>query len=513
MPPDSRPLRARFRLDRDEVLARAGQLLGWVRGPSDQLEVTSLDTFDWRLFRAGARLSLEEGRQGARLLWWRGSERLLLPVQAPVRFATDLPTSTLRRRLEEVAGIRALLPVGRATVRRRSARVVDREGKTVATVLLETTQRHDPRGARVGTASRTVLVEGFQGYEAAFDTTVSRLAALEGLAPAEGDELAEAAAAWGRQPGDVPSRLELPLRPHQPAGEAVRLILRALLEAILANREGVVEDLDTEFLHDLRVAVRRTRSALRQLGGVLPSDEVAHLEDEFRWLASVTGTCRDLDVFRLAVESYLRTGSGLAAALGPFLAHLAQHRAAAHRELVRALAGRRFSRLVQRLEALLASPPAGGGEPIGAVAGRAIQRVHARLLRAGQRVGHGPDAALLHRVRIEGKRLRYLLEFFASLYPPGRIGPLVARLKALQDALGGFHDAVVHTRRLLAMAEEMGTAGLGSPATFLAMGRLASWLEAQGEAHRQQFEEVFQAFSSAPSRRLRVLLQPEEGPS
>ncbi|NWG00793.1 MAG: hypothetical protein HXY19_07595 [Thermoanaerobaculaceae bacterium] len=136
MPPDSRPLRARFRLDRDEVLARAGQLLGWVRGPSDQLEVTSLDTFDWRLFRAGARLSLEEGRQGARLLWWRGSERLLLPVQAPVRFATDLPTSTLRRRLEEVAGIRALLPVGRATVRRRSARVVDREGKTVATVLL-----------------------------------------------------------------------------------------------------------------------------------------------------------------------------------------------------------------------------------------------------------------------------------------------------------------------------------------------------------------------------------------
>ena len=80
-------------------------------------------------------------------------------------------------------------------------------------------------------------------------------------------------------------------------------ILLQQLDTLEANVDGVLRDIDTEFLHDLRVAVRRTRTALKLLGDVLPGELTLRFASEFRWLGDTTTPLRDLDVYLLALPS------------------------------------------------------------------------------------------------------------------------------------------------------------------------------------------------------------------
>ena len=75
---------------------------------------------------------------------------------------------------------------------------------------------------------------------------------------------------------------------------------------IEANLEGTIADLDSEFLHDFRVSVRRSRAVQRELKGVFAPAELARFRAEFRWLQQVTGDARDLDVYVLEFERCAR---------------------------------------------------------------------------------------------------------------------------------------------------------------------------------------------------------------
>ena len=102
--------------------------------------------------------------------------------------------------------------------------------------------------------------------------------------------------AAGRHALDYTGKVDVKLRPAMPGAEAVSAILLQQLETLEANVDGVLYDTDTEFLHDLRIAVRRTRSALKLIGDVLPGDLTLRFASEFRWLGDLTTPVRDLDV-------------------------------------------------------------------------------------------------------------------------------------------------------------------------------------------------------------------------
>ena len=99
-------------------------------------------------------------------------------------------------------------------------------------------------------------------------------------------------------PGGYTGKVGAGIRGRQSAPVAVSVVLLDLLDTLEANVDGVLRDIDTEFLHDLRVSVRRTRSALKLLGSVTP-DATGHFRDEFKWLGDVTTPVRDLDVHLL----------------------------------------------------------------------------------------------------------------------------------------------------------------------------------------------------------------------
>ncbi len=462
-----------------------------------------LDTFDWALWRSGGRLLVECDGTAERLCWRPGGDRpqRTLRPAGEVRFATQLPAGILREEVVALAGPRALLPAGETAARRALVRVVNADGKTLVRIWLETV-RTLRLGAPQGPDRRLLRVEPLTGYAKAGAEVAAQLASRLALTPDERDELADAAAAAGRSPGRYTSRIVVRLSPDEPAERAARRVLARLLATLVANVEGTVEDLDTEFLHDLRVATRRTRTCLGQLRGALPQAKVAPFAEEFRWLGDVTTPCRDLDVFLLDLEALrLSRPAPAAAALAPLLAHLQASRNAAHRALADALTSARFRTLVRRWKRLIERRAPGGEDgarPIGEVAGKSAVRAYTRLVRHGLELAPDAPATAMHRLRIDAKKLRYILEFFASLWNGEETTALVRELKAVQDALGDYHDAWLQRERLLELGDELLAAG-GAP-TLLAMGGLAAELERRRVAEIKAFFARFATFAAAATR-------------
>src|ERR1700683_2558964 len=150
-----------------------------------------------------------------------------------------------------------------------------------------------------------------------------------------------------------------------PASVAVATLLLGLLDTLEQNVDGVLRDIDTEFLHDLRVAARRTRSAIKLLGDALPAALAAPYAAEFKWLGDLTTPVRDLDVHLLGFGAM--AGQLVAASpadLEPFRAFLARRRTREFRRLAAGLRSARFKTLTDHWrKALLEVQDAGGPTP------------------------------------------------------------------------------------------------------------------------------------------------------
>src|ERR1019366_3010011 len=272
-------------------------------------------------------------------------------------------------------------------------------------------------------------------------------------------------------------------------------------------------DIDTEFLHDLRVAVSRTRSALKLLGEVRPADLARHYAAEFKWLGDLTTPTRGLDVHLLGFGALTEQQQAAApAALEPFRAFLARRRAREFRRLAATLRSARFGALTgDWRKALLEVRDASTHrkrrprrEPAAAAlalstTGRAYRRIAAQ----GGAITPDSPPESLHDLRKRCKELRYLLEFFAPLHDPVAYKKVVGDLKQLQDCLGEFQDSQVQREEIGALADAMLAERAAPAATLLAMGELAARLAVSQARARDDFARRFATFAG-PAAQPRV---------
>ncbi|MGO9297323.1 MAG: CHAD domain-containing protein [Streptosporangiaceae bacterium] len=475
---------------------------------------TWLDTFDWRLYRAGLTLEQARSAQSADLtLTGRDGEVVAAaPLPAgrgePVRWPAllgALPAGPLAERLAPVVGIRALLPVARAVSQVTGQRVCNRDGKTVTRLELDAMTVSGPAAAA---APARLSVLPLRGYADRAARVAAALAAAPGVTPSTDPALVTVLHAAGIRPGDYSGKLDLQLSAAMPAAEAVAAVLAELLEMIEINVDGTVRDIDTEFLHDLRVAVRRTRSALKLAGDALPPGLAAGYAPEFKWLGDLTTPTRDLDVYLLDFPVMTaRLAAASAADLRPLHDHLLRRRRAARRQLTAGLRSARFTGLTQNWREALAGVAAGRGKRSAAgrpgtpqLAADRIGRAHRRMLTAGAAITPASPPHQLHNLRKRGKELRYLLELFGSLYDQAEHWQAVRALKNLQDCLGEFQDTEVQLTELREFADQMMARRSAPAATLLAMGEIAAGLAHRQQAARSQFSERFRAFASPASR-------------
>ncbi len=494
----------------DELAAVApGAGLRWADGDGDgarSCRRTWLDTFDWRLYRAGLTLEQVTGDGAAGLtLTGRDGEELaaeqISPAGQSPRWPAKLdglPAGPLRELLEPVVGVRALSPVARVTSRLTQRRALNSDAKIVARLGIERMSVTSP--ARAVAPPRLTLA-AVRGYQAEADRLGAALTALSGVTPANGTALDAALAASGQRPGRTPGKASaVPLARDAPAATAMASIFAALFDVIEVNVGGAVRDIDSEFLHDLRVAVRWTRSGLKL--GAIPGDLAVRFAPEFRWLGDLTTPARDLDVYLLGLPAMTASlEAGCAADLEPFRGHLERSRATAHRALTRGLRSARFGRLASGWRAELAAVrPQRKGGTVAQLADDRIGAANSRVLKAGRRITPSSPPERLHELRKRCKELRYLVEMFGSLHDPAVRWQAERELKSLQDCLGEFQDAQVQREEIGVFAAQM-LAERSAPApTLLAMGEIAACLARRQRQARSQFDARFAGFAGAPSQ-------------
>lgn len=272
--------------------------------------------------------------------------------------------------------------------------------------------------------------------------------------------------------------------PSRSRFDQVVAAMSAQVDAIRALRASARRARDPEAVHRMRVAVRRLRAILRARRPVVArqSDEegVDRLRRELKWLGIALGQVRDLDVLRAHLQSLrVDARAGGRAARGRLLRHIRADRARAVTALRAALDGRRYARLLARLDATLAAPRERTEDvSLPDVAAEEF----ARLRRAVKRLPKHPSAAELHEIRIKVKHARYAAEL-AQPDVGRRAERFVAKAKALQDILGAHQDAVVAERYVLRAA------GQAPGARALARQIAARQEERRGEAREAFIEQ------------------------
>ncbi len=287
----------------------------------------------------------------------------------------------------------------------------------------------------------------------------ARQIAPESAVPREERETAPAPAT---QP--LPSAAEIPpLRPDEPMSEAGRKTMYTHFLRMLANEAGTRLGEDIEALHDMRVATRRMRAAYRVFAPYFDPKTIKPFNKSLRRTGQTLGAVRDLDVLLEKAEAYRATlPPEQAEALAPLLDDWRAQREVARRTMLEYLDGPAYRRFVAEFQAFLSTPGAGAraippGEPIPYQVCHVVPRLvmeRYEQVRAYEPVlRDGAPLPVYHMLRIDCKRLRYVLEFFRPVLGP-ETPNLIKQVTAMQDLLGALQDAHVAEELIRAFLDE-----------------------------------------------------------
>ncbi|MFC6061873.1 CYTH and CHAD domain-containing protein [Streptomyces ochraceiscleroticus] len=437
------------------------------------LDATYYDTADRRLARDGITLRRRTGGDDA---GWH----LKLPVAAHVRDEIRAPLSdTVPRALRGLLRSRvrdaALAPLVRIETHREVRQLLAADGTVLAEIATDQVRADRPAGPGRTAEWAEIEVELTAGGDMALLDAVEERLLGAGLRPASAASKAARAlrdTAPKSERKAAAKATEADQGGEPPTGEpptAEEIILRYLTRQVRAITEldpAVRRDLP-DSVHQMRVATRRLRSALRSYATVLDRAATDPLGAELKWLAAELGIDRDAEVLTARIHEAL---AALPKELrpGPVRTRLRTwtqaHRKGSRKHLIAVLDGERYLTLLNSLDALITDPPRARAatRPADRVLPKAVERDFRRL--AGHIAtalaappGHDRDLAL-HEARKAAKRTRYAAE--AARPELGRPAKeLAARMTELQELLGDHQDGVVAREALRDLAAQAHAAG------------------------------------------------------
>jgi len=431
------------------------------QGPDVQeLVAEYYDTEDLRLLAAGITLRRRTGGTDA---GWH----LKLPAAPGSREEIRLPPGRADRGVPaELANLvqartrgTPLVPVAAITTLRRVTTLVGPDGASLAEVADDSVRAVPAQGDP--DEWREVEVELTGGDR-------KLLAAADDLLLLSGLQRSRRSAKLERVLGQLSQPLAgcAKLRPSSSAADVIGAYLRSQAEA-LKWLDPRVRRAEPDSLHQMRVASRRLRSALRSFGLVVSRLQTDHLTAELRWLSGVLGEARDAEVQAERLDEHVRQ-TAAEELLGPVAAHIQAHNAKATATSVKAvsaaLKSARYYTLLDELDQLIASLPPGpaAGEAARKALPAAVSRTYRKTRRRMRRALEAPAGpareVALHQARKAAKQARYAAEAVAPVlgHDAARFGK---RMKELQTVLGDHQDTVVGrqlARRLGISAQRAG---------------------------------------------------------
>lgn len=434
------------------------------------------------LLEFGGSLHLLDG-QGAR---W--SQR----CEGKGRFVQDLPGGPVRDALHRFPKLRALMEITSGLVEEGSLAVLDDLEKTQvrgrATVL-----------STANGQATIIRLSRLRGYDKAY------LRACDAMLAAGSGRADLSAIVQALEPGEAPYRAkpEIILGRSELSIQVATDIIHTFLKVAQQNENGVVADIDTEFLHDYRVSLRRIRSVISLFKGVFSDDQTATLKKTFSDMMTPTGRVRDLDVHLLEKDIYYSLvphtlHTGLDAMFGQFQKERMQELA----RLTRRLRSKAYQSQMAELTALFNTTEGlqpGPNALRGAYdyACALIWKRYRKVCKIARSITPETPDEVVHDLRIDCKKLRYLMEFFAPLFDAKDFKSILKPLKKLQDNLGLFNDYSVQQEALQQFAAQQSSAqGRVDVKIGLAVGGLIAVLDQRQRAERDRVIANFQQFDA-----------------
>jgi len=226
-------------------------------------------------------------------------------------------------------------------------------------------------------------------------------------------------------------------------------------------------------------------------------------------VGQLTNELRDLDVCLLKETAYkAKVAPVLRKDIEPLFDYLRRKRSEAFQKVIHELKSERVATILKDWEMFLNTPPqdssaaANAGVSAITLARKRIFKKYKSVVKTGNSISESTDDRTLHVLRIHCKKLRYLMEFFASLFPPETISTLIDQLKRLQDNLGDFNDLRVQEEYLLNVAKQLPVSRGQTEKILLAIGSLVGALAGDRKIVRNAFAQAFAGFSAPANREL-----------
>jgi CHAD domain-containing protein len=488
----------------------------------EKLAIDYLDTFDWSLFKHDQTLTRVSSDNQTELLLSKHSDNSVvskLPNPGSFTFARDLPEHPIKKYIHG-ASKRALIVQLGLKCDSRQWSILNNNGKTIARLsFLSCRITNGKAGSKFAIVERLFLIP-VKGYEKKAEKIKSVLMQVGSIHIVSQSILESALAEQGRSTSEYTSKVILDLQADMDADRVLQSILSRLLQVMEVNEDGIIKDIDCEFLHDFRIAVRRTRSIIGSIKNVFKPESLKRFKADFAWLGDVTGPARDLDVHLLDFEHYRNMlPDNMCNDITPLRELMINERRIAYDALKKALRSQRYRKLKNDWRVFLqqSSPQLESGNAqnsILQVANTSIWRAYKHTLKKGTHLNAKAPSVAFHDERKECKKLRYLLEFFRKLYPKKELRKLIKALEDIQDQLGKFQDLEVQEHVFHRFADQLMARDDVQSGTLLAMGVLIERIIQQRKAVMAEFSEHFEAFSSANNRKLfKRLFKPEKGAS
>ena len=472
---------------------------------------TYLDTFDWSLMKN--KLALRYRVSNGTALYTLKSAGSIqdgiakrmeteIPLKEPAESPARVPVKRIRKHIEGMIWPRQLLEHLQIRTERRRYRVVSSEAAEIElafdTSIFSLRGIHQTRRTQ---RLHELEAEILDGPAKALGPLAALLAETFGYSPSTGSKLE---VAIKRLKVAMPSKKppeKLRVRLEDRFDLAVGKILTYQLQRFREQLPGVRQDIDTEFVHQARVATRRMRSALRLFHDAVPENTGAYLAGELKWLGGVFGTVRDLDVFLLNLSRFQGQIQYFPARKKKaFENWIEKHRRAPLKALQEDLDSMRYKNLERRLTQFLKRPlPARpqaplAVKPVREVAPLVIHENFEAVMDQGHKVLENPKLKQFHRLRIQMKKLRYAAEFMAPAYNGG-LDPFIERTVEIQDCLGELQDTVF-TKGFVEYLLDDWKGKIVDPDLVFILGEIYQLQAEIARVRRERFGKIWERFSS-----------------
>jgi inorganic triphosphatase YgiF len=298
----------------------------------------------------------------------------------------------------------------------------------------------------------------------------------------------------------------LSLDKEQSTSDALAAILAAGIESLLDNEAAAVDGTDPEGIHQMRVALRRMRSALSVFRKTLDPKRIAWASAELKWLADECGPARDGDVF---ISEILRPVSGFGidtAGIDALIAQAAARRDDGYARVRAAIASPRYAKLLLGLSKFVetrgwlpqnvdAAHPL--LQPLGDGAGDILAHAFKKLRKQGKGLAE-MRVADRHEVRIALKKFRYTVDALQTLYPAADVAPFAKALARMQDQFGHLNDVSVAQVMLADLVKAKGINAAERRLLERGAGEVIGWHARGVHDQEQKFIRDWKALMKTP---------------